>query len=60
MRLSESLRKNIMETYPGFILNKLNVRNRRNVIFPESILAAYVKECENAGFGKDIKNISRE
>ena len=59
MRLSESLKKNIIETTAGKILNKFKIKKRRNVLFFEDILAIYVKECEKAGFGKEMRNIAK-
>ncbi len=60
MRLSESLRKNIMEVSVGRVLNKFKVRSRRSVLFPEDILANYVKECESKGHGKEVRKICRK
>lgn len=59
MRLSESLRRNIMETRVGGIINKFKGRRRRDILFFEDILANYIKECENAGHGKEMFDIGR-
>jgi len=60
MRLSESLRKNIMEATIGRVLNKFKGRSRRDILFFEDILANYIKECEDVGFGKEMKKIGQE
>jgi len=60
MRLSESLRRNIMKTTIGGILNKFKGKSRRNTLFFEEILANYIKECEKAGYGKNIKEIGQK
>ena len=57
MRLSESLRRNIMETIPGKILNKFKGRSSRSVVFFEDILAEYIKECEASGYDKELANL---
>ncbi len=49
MRLSESLRRGIMETVVGGIINKFKVKSRRDILFFEDILAKYILECEKAG-----------
>ena len=60
MRLSESLRKNIMETSVGRLLNKFKIRSRRNVLFFEDIFANYIKECEKTGYGKEMAKIGQK
>lgn len=60
MRLSESLRKNIFEASVGGIINKLKIRKRRSTFFFEEIYSEYVKACEDAGYGKEMMEISRE
>ena len=60
MRLSESLRKNIMEVTVGRLLNKFKIKKRRNVLFFEDILANYIKECEDAGYGEEIEAIAQK
>jgi len=52
MRLSESLRKKIVVTGAGRIINRLKVP-RVYVLFFEEILANYIKECENRGYVND-------
>ena len=51
MRLSESLRRHVMETNVGVITNRFKGKSRRNVLMFEDILAEYIKECEKAGYG---------
>jgi hypothetical protein len=60
MKLSESLRRNIMEVRTGGILNKFKVKKRRDVLFFESVLAEYIKACEDAGYNKEIMEIGME
>jgi hypothetical protein len=60
MRLSESLKRNIMETSVGRLLNKFKIKSRRNVLFFEDILANYIKECEKAGYEKEIRDIAKK
>jgi hypothetical protein len=43
-----------METTVGRLLNKFKIKSRRNVLVFENILANYVKECEKAGYGKEM------
>lgn len=60
MRLSESLRKNIIKTSVGVILNKFKIKSRRSVLFFEDILANYIKECEDAGYREEMKEIAHK
>ena len=46
MRLSESIRKNVLETLMGGLINKFKVSKRRSVLFSEDILSEYIRECE--------------
>lgn len=59
MKLSESLRKNIMDVTVGRIVNTFKARPRRYVLFFEDILASYIKECEMAGHGKETREIAK-
>jgi len=59
MKLSESLRKNIIETRVGAVVNKFKFHHRRDTLFFEDLLARYVIECEKEGFGEQIMEISR-
>ena len=59
MRLSESLRKGIMETRAGRIISKFKAYKRRYVLFFEDILAEYINECEENGHEKEMREISR-
>lgn len=59
MRLSESLRRGIMKVGTGGILNRFKAKGRRDVLFPEEILANYILECERAGFGDEIEEIGQ-
>jgi len=60
MRLSESLRRNILRVGVGGIINKFKARERRDVLFFEDILANYIKECEDAGYEKEMEEIGRK
>ena len=46
MRLSESIRRGVLETVGGGILNKFQVRKRRSTLFFEDILAKYIRYSE--------------
>jgi len=59
MRLSESLRRNIMEVTISGILNKFKIRSRRSVLFFEDILVNYIKCCEKHGFSKELESVTR-
>jgi hypothetical protein len=54
MRLSESLRKNIVESKVGGIVNKVRLHKRRDTLFFEDISLEYIKRCEEAGLGDDL------
>lgn len=60
MRLSESLRRGTMKAGAGGIINRFKARKRRDVLFFEDILARYIKECEEAGYGRDMEEIGRK
>ena len=60
MKFAGSLRKNIMETIPGKILNKFKGRSSRSVVFFEDILANYIKECEARGYDEELANMVNE
>ncbi len=59
MKLSESLRKNIIETGIGRIVNKFHLPKRRNVMIFEEILTNYIKTSINSGHGEEMKNIAK-
>lgn len=60
MKLSESLRKNIMSVNVGSIVNKFKAHSRRNVLFFEDIMANYIKECQEEAYDEDIRNICQK
>lgn len=60
MKLSESLRRGIMKSSVGGIINNLEGKKRRTTLFFENILADYVKLCEDEGYGDDIERIGEE
>jgi hypothetical protein len=49
-----------METVVGGILNKFKIKSRRSTFFFEDILANYIKECEDAGYGEEMKEIAQK
>ena len=60
MRFSYSLNKNIFETTVGSLVNKLHLSKRRDTLFFEDIFIKYIKECEDAGYGEEIKKIGQK
>ena len=60
MRLSESLRKNVMRSGGGGIINRFKILSRRNVLFFEDMLAGYIKACEDAGHGPRMREVAKE
>jgi hypothetical protein len=60
MRLAESLRRGVMETGAGGIINRFKIKKRRSTLFFEDILAEYIKECESSGYGKEMQETARE
>lgn len=60
MRLSESLRRNMMKLSGGGIINRFKARGRRTTFFFEDILAEYVKECDDSGHSDAIRDAGSE
>ena len=60
MRLSESLRKNILEAGVGRVTNKFKLHKRRNTLFFEELLSRYILECEKEGFIAETRSISQK
>jgi len=61
MRLSESLRRNIMNVIGGGIVNRFVLKKSRiDLLFFEDILANYIKGCEDAGFGKEMEETAEK
>ncbi|MCK4634367.1 MAG: hypothetical protein KAT37_00660 [Candidatus Aenigmarchaeota archaeon] len=60
MRLSYSLNKNIFEATVGSLVNKLHLSKRRDTLFFEDIFINYIKECEDAGHGEEMKRIGQK
>lgn len=60
MRLSESLRRGVMKTFAGGMLNRFRIKSRRSTLFFEDILAEYIKICEQHGHAEAIKSMSWE
>ncbi|MBU4246532.1 MAG: hypothetical protein ABIF85_01560 [Nanoarchaeota archaeon] len=57
MRLSESLRRGILKSSVGALINKFKVKSRRTVLFFEEILANYIKACEDASYAENFEKI---
>jgi hypothetical protein len=53
--MSELLRRKILESSHGGLLNKLRIGKRRDTLFFNDIFTDYIKTCENAGYGKEMK-----
>lgn len=61
MRLSESLRRGVLEAVVGGIVNKFKIRSkRRDTLFFEELLARYILECEKAGFERETMKMGEE
>ncbi len=60
MRLSESLRRGIMETSVGGIINKFVMKRRRITLFFEDISANYLKLCEEKGYAEEMQEIGKQ
>ncbi len=60
MKLSESLRRGIMETSVGSIVNKFKVPKRRDTLFFEELLARYILECEKGGFSAETRKMGEK
>jgi len=58
MRLSTSLRRGIIETTVGGVLNKFIMRDRRLTSFFEDIFGEYVTQCEKYGYNRDIRKLA--
>lgn len=59
MRLSFSIQKDVLKAKAGSILNTFKIFPRRDVLFFEEILAQYIRECEKAGFEKEMYEIGK-
>ncbi|MBN2043113.1 MAG: hypothetical protein JW754_04890 [Candidatus Aenigmarchaeota archaeon] len=60
MRLSDSLKRGIMKSGVGGILNKFKIRSRRSTLFFEDIFSEYVMHCENNGKKKEMFNLAKK
>lgn len=59
MRLSESIRRSVLATGGGSIVNRFQIDARRNVLFFEEVLADYVAGCEDLGFGDEMYGLGK-
>ncbi|MCK4531596.1 MAG: hypothetical protein KAT94_01905 [Candidatus Aenigmarchaeota archaeon] len=60
MKISELFRKNILETGVGEVVNKLKIKKRRNSLFFGDIFINYVRDCEAAGYPKEMMDIGQK
>lgn len=60
MRLSSSLKKNVLEAGVGRIFNRFKIKGRRDTLFFEDILANYFKEFEDGGYKEDSMLIGQK
>ena len=59
MKISELLRKKILEAEVGGVINRLKINKRRNSLFFGDIFTEYVKMCEHAGHSGDMMEIGQ-
>jgi hypothetical protein len=57
MRLGELIQKKILTGVGGKVAYRFGGSERRHTLFSEDILAEYAKECQNAGFGEQMREI---
>lgn len=60
MRFSYSIRKNIFEAFKGALLNNFYLKKRRDTLIFSDILANYIKECEEAGYGAELGDAGQQ
>jgi len=60
MRIAGFLRKGVLKTTVGGILNNINIRSRRDTLFFEEIGAGYVEQCEKAGYAREMEAIGEK
>lgn len=60
MRLSESLRRDILEARVGSVVNKFKLHRRRDTFFFEELGGQYIRECEESGFSDKVRQLGRE
>ena len=60
MRLSESIRKDVLKVGVGSIVNRFKMRKRRDTLFFEDIIASYFEMCEEAGYFNEMKAIAQQ
>lgn len=49
MKLTESMRRGVFDSFVGGVINRFKLKGRRDVLVFEDILAGYVKRCQDAG-----------
>jgi hypothetical protein len=60
MRLSESLRKGVMESLHGSLVSRIGIkRSRRLTLFFGDIFINYLKECEKFGYRDEMFSVGR-
>ncbi|MCJ7816253.1 MAG: hypothetical protein MUP55_00185, partial [Candidatus Aenigmarchaeota archaeon] len=60
MRLSESLRKGVMESFYGGLVNRFKIRRRRVTLFFGDIFIDYLKECEKSNFRNEMVSLGQK
>jgi hypothetical protein len=60
MRLSESIRKGVLDVRGGGITNRFKVSSRRPTFFFDDIGLEYVRRVDRAGLGPELRALSKE
>jgi len=60
MRLSESLRKGVLEAAVGGVMNKFKIQRRRDTFFFEELISDFIFESERRGFGAAVEEMGRK
>lgn len=60
MKTSELLRRKILETHVGAVLNKFRINKRRDCLFFGDIFMDYIRECEKAGHSESMFRTGKE
>lgn len=57
MRLSESIRKNILEIGSDGIYNRFKISTRRTTLFFEELGSVYIKKAESSGYARETERM---
>ena len=60
MKISEFLRRGILQIAGGVIINFFKMKKRRDTLYFGDIPAKYFLMCEKKGFGREIRNLARK